>query len=244
VDKKEVRRYAGSMKLPFLLSVPHAGLTIPPEIGELCALTAEDIVADSDEDAAEIYDLEPEVTAFVLCPVARPVVDVNRPAEDRGQDGAFKLITRTPRQPVYHQPPHPAIFDRLRETYHQPYHARLRDSANGVRIGIDCHTMAARRPRADPDKVSERPAICLSNAGCTCPDQLLYAFQRCLEEEFGHLVSLNKPFRGGHTIRSHAPELPWLQIEISRAPFASPTLKRERFLSALRRLASGLSGLA
>ena len=54
------------MKLPFLVSVPHAGLQIPQEVQDICILTPEDIYADSDSGAAEIYyDLETSVKSFI-----------------------------------------------------------------------------------------------------------------------------------------------------------------------------------
>ena len=48
------------MTLPILMSVPHAGLRVPPEAEPYCRLSTSDLLADSDEGAAEIYDLGPE----------------------------------------------------------------------------------------------------------------------------------------------------------------------------------------
>ncbi|RMF80545.1 MAG: N-formylglutamate amidohydrolase, partial [Planctomycetota bacterium] len=45
------------MALPLLLSVPHAGLTVPPEAAPFCILKREDVERDSDEGAREIYAL-------------------------------------------------------------------------------------------------------------------------------------------------------------------------------------------
>ena len=59
------------------------------------------------------------------------------------------------------------------------------------------------------------------------------------QAEFGNNVSVNHPFRGGYITRTHASELPWIQLEISRAPFMNNQEKRER---TLRSLASGLRG--
>jgi hypothetical protein len=57
----------------------------------------------------------------------------------------------------------------------------------------------------------------------------------CLSGYFGVQVSLNKPFRGGFIIRHHSVELPWIQVEFSRAPFTSLFEKRLRFVQALSR---------
>ena len=43
------------MTLPLLISVPHAGLRVPPEVADRCLLTAEEVAADGDVGVAEIY---------------------------------------------------------------------------------------------------------------------------------------------------------------------------------------------
>ena len=54
-----------SERLPILLSVPHAGLGVPPELADYHQLTPEQIAEDGDVQAAEIYwPLRDEVQAF------------------------------------------------------------------------------------------------------------------------------------------------------------------------------------
>ena len=72
------------MTLPLLLSVPHAGLAVPPEAEPYCVLSEREIVEDGDEGAAEIYDLESAVVAFHTTDIARAIVDMNRPEDDIG----------------------------------------------------------------------------------------------------------------------------------------------------------------
>jgi N-formylglutamate amidohydrolase len=43
------------MKLPILVSVPHAGTQIPAELKALTHIAMNDVVKDGDEQAAEIY---------------------------------------------------------------------------------------------------------------------------------------------------------------------------------------------
>lgn len=75
-------------RLPYLISVPHAGLMIPPEVEDRVALTPEEIVRDGDEEAADIYlPLQDHVRAVVTTGIARALVDVNRPEGDLGMDG-------------------------------------------------------------------------------------------------------------------------------------------------------------
>ena len=82
------------MTLPLLLSVPHAGLTIPPEVENLCVLTKKEIIEDGDEGAARIYlPLQKEVYSLVTTDVARAIVDMNRAEEDKSKDGIVKTHT-------------------------------------------------------------------------------------------------------------------------------------------------------
>lgn len=220
--------------LPLLLAVPHAGLEIPPEVAAINRLTPEQITADGDEGAAAIYlPLEREVTTLVTTPVARAFVDMNRAESDIRKDGVVKSHTCWD-VPIYDRPLRNEEIGMLIERYHHPYHERLSRSAEtGVVLGVDCHTMAAVGPPVGPDPGKERPAVCLSDADGTLPRDWLEALRDCFSEAFHHPVSLNVPFAGGHTVRVHADELPWVQLELSRAPYIGIAEKRCAVLSAL-----------
>ncbi len=102
-------------------------------------------------------------------------------------------------------------------------------------MGIDCHTMSETGPPEGPDPGKEHPWICLSNADGTCPRDWFERMGKCLEEQFNGNVSLNNPFKVGYITRSHAAEMPWIQIELSRARVMSNIEKRERVLGAMTR---------
>ena len=92
------------MTLPFLVSIPHAGLSVPPELKGLCILKELDTIKDSDEGASEIYyPLRNEVTAFVTTDIARAIVDMNRKEDDWGKDGVIKTHTCWD-VPIYSEP--------------------------------------------------------------------------------------------------------------------------------------------
>lgn len=228
------------MTLPFLLSVPHAGLAVPPEAAPYCALTDREIAEDGDEGAADIYlGLEPLVAAFHTTDVARAIVDMNRAEDDRRRDGAVKTHTCW-NVPVYREPLPGGVAERLIARYHRPYHRRLTELAAGgaARLAIDCHTMAAHGPPVGPDAGRERPWICLGNRGGTCPDAWIGALKDCFEARIGFKVTINEPFGGGYIARTHAAEMPWLQLEISRAPFRSDAEKSGMVRAALAELAA------
>ncbi len=221
------------MKLPLLISVPHAGLSIPPEVEELCALTPEQIIVDGDEGAVDLYDLESEVVAFVTTDVARAIVDMNRAEDDRRADGVVKTHTCW-NVPVYREFPPERTIEALLAAYHRPYHQMLSELVSDeVLLGIDCHTMAAHGPPIGPDPGQERPHVCISNADGTCSLEWVESLTHSFVQFFGSQVAVNDPFKGAHVIRSHAAECPWIQLELSRAPFMSNAGKRSRILQAL-----------
>lgn len=222
------------MKLPILLSIPHAGRQIPPEAVPYCQLTSEEIAADGDEGAAEFYNIKEHVAAFVTTEIARAIVDMNRAEDDRHTDGVVKTHTCW-NVPVYHTFPPPEVVERLLERYYHPYHAQLTALATAVRLGIDCHTMAPVGPPVAPDPGAERPRVCLSDReGVSLPPGWLDALASCFTAAFDASVALNQPFHGGYTIRAHCHEIPWVQLEVSRAPFLSNADKSHRTLKALR----------
>jgi N-formylglutamate deformylase len=232
------------MALPILVSVPHAGLRVPPEVVSSCLLAPRQIVEDGDEHAAAIYDMAAQVTQYVTTDVARAVVDLNRAEDDRRPDGVVKTHT-CQEAPIWRQPLDEAVIETLLAGCYRPYHARLRALAGrGVRLGADCHTMLAVGPPIGPGPGIERPHVCLGDADGACPPAWLACLARSFREQFGPRVTINEPFRGGHITRSHAAEMPWVQLELSRAPFATDAEKRRRVLHALQAALRRIDALA
>jgi len=221
---------------PLLISVPHAGLRVPPEVRSDCILTKKQVRAESDGGAKEIYGrLRDDVTALVTTDVARVIVDVNRAEDDRRADGVVKTETWR-REPVYDPFPSPAVVKKLLADHYEPYHVQLCEfAATGVRLGIDCHTMEAVGPPIAPDAGAKRPWVCLSNADESCPPQWLAAMAASLEVAFDHPISINKPYPGGYITRSRPGGIPWMQIELSRDPYMSLEEKRRAVREGLHR---------
>ena len=220
------------MKLPVLISVPHAGLNVPPEVQSYCRLDTQQIIEDSDEGADEIYDIASEVTAFITTDIARAVVDVNRALDDRRADGVIKTHTCW-NVPIYNQPLPEPVIQALLQQYYQPYHQQLSTWVNKVKFGIDCHTMATYGPPLGTDPDQPRPLVCLSNADETFPkpwlERLAFYFQQAFDME----ISINMPFKGGFIIKSHGHEMPWIQVEMSRSNVISNEQKRACFWKAI-----------
>ena len=228
------------MRLPFLLSVPHAGWKVPPEVEDICVLSQKEILEDGDVGADEIYyPLKDCVAAFVTTDIGRAIVDLNRTEDDFRKDGVIKTHTCWD-VPVYRAAPSEGLIKRLLEKYYHPFHRQLTCLTNKVKLGIDAHTMAAVGPPVGPDPGKERPPVCISNAGFTCPHTWLESLAACLEESLSLLVSINTPFQGGYIVRSHSAEIPWIQVEYSRAPFLSNEQKSKALLKALSNWSNSL----
>jgi len=225
------------MKLPLFISVPHAGPHIPPEVRDLCLLRRQDILADYDAEARFIYfTLEKYAAGFCTTEIARSVVDLNRAPDNIGNDGVIKSHTCW-NVPVYRKFPDKKLIAVLLERYYFPYHKKL--SAAGynqaIRLGIDCHTMSAVGPPIGPDPGRERPLVCVSNADGSCPQEWIISLANCFGEVFKEKIAVNTPYQGGYITRTHAAEMPWLQIEISQTRTYSNDFKKNCLLEGLQR---------
>ena len=219
-------------KLPLVISVPHAGLRVPAEVEDVCSLSAQEIADDGDGGAAKIYSFQAEVEAFVTTDVARAIVDMNRAPDDRRPDGVVKTHTCW-NVPVYRRPLRESEVEGLLGNYHAPYHDQLSELGRSGQwpLGIDCHTMAESGPPVGPDHGKERPWICLSNGDGTCPPTWIEDLRACFAELLDGPININDPFRGGYVTRSHGAEMPWMQLEMSRAPFLTIDAKRQMVLT-------------
>lgn len=230
---------ANPVKLPLVISVPHAGLRVPEEVAPACALSPAEIAADCDGGSREIYSFAEEAGAFVTTDIARAVVDVNRARDDRRLDGVVKTHTSY-KVAVWDPPLSEAEVEGLLAAYYDPYHARLAELSAAGRwpLGVDCHTMAAVGPPVGPDPSRERPWVCVSNAHGTCPQEWVDTLREGFQQQLDGPVRINDPFRGGYISRSHSAEMPWLQIELSREPYLPHDAKRRVVLSALHHWAA------
>ena len=163
---------------------------------------------------------------------------MNRSEDDRRRDGIVKTHTCW-NVPVYRTPLSDDVAGQLVERYHRPFHRRLTELAAGktARLAVDCHTMAAKGPPVGPDPGKERPWVCLGHGDGTCPRDWIMALKSCFEELLGPNVTINHPFSGGYITRHHSTEMPWLQLELSRAPFHSNPEKGRIVRAALTALA-------
>ena len=235
------------MRLPIAISIPHAGLHVPEEAAAYCQLTHEQIVLDGDEGADVIYAVQDEVAEFITTDIARAIVDLNRPPNDRGPDGVVKSHTIW-NEAIYREPLPEEVIDALLEAYYHPYHIRLDQLTDrgDLLLAVDCHTMAAEAPPIGPNPGSKRPEVCLGNVhGKSFPPEWTLLLQQAFAQQFtGYQVTLNDPFAGGFITRSHGQNFPWIQVEISRAPFMEKSQIRSRVVEALRQSVHNITKLS
>lgn len=231
-----------AVKLPIIVSVPHGGEIIAPEMSDLTLLSQRDIFSDGDPLTREIYDFRNEVAFYYESTIARATVDLNRSPNDLppiNLDGVVKSHTVTGKG-IYRKNriPNKDTLRLLLKKYYTPYHENLREKSRESRLfcGIDCHTMLHKAPIISPIPGRERPFICLSNRGdkrgnrvrgrrLTCPPEMIRSFARILKEQFpaeANNITLNDPFLGGYIVRQHSKNLPWIQIELNRRSYLSP----------------------
>jgi len=230
---------------PILVSVPHGGWKVAEEIADVWALSPRDALHDGDPFTARIYDFADRVAAQLVMEYYRAVVDLNRRPDDiapENPDGVVK--SHTCYNVEVYRPgclPDEELKATLLERYYHPYHERLAAALEtaGVRMAVDCHSMAAVSPPIEADAGTPRPLICLGNLGdargevgepfnrVTCPPEMVRYMADELERVFEHedvdveapaVASANVPFSGGYITQKHGGgTVPLVQIEMSRA---------------------------
>jgi len=251
-------------KLPIIVSVPHGGEIIAPEMSDHALLSRRDIFSDGDPLTREIYDFSGSAIHYFETNIARAVIDLNRAPHDvppGNRDGVVKSHTVTGKD-IYRKNRIPSNDTRRRllKKYHTPYHEGLgkKSKQSGLFCGIDCHTMLDRAPVISSEHGSKRPFLCLSNRGdhrgnrvrgrrLTCPPEMIRSLAHFLIQHFpeeADSIVLNEPFKGGYIVQRHSRHLPWIQIELNRRSYLSDEYYDPANLSVChRRIARLRSGL-
>jgi formiminoglutamase len=246
------------MKAPILVSIPHGGWRVAPELEEIWALSEKDAFFDGDPFTSRIYDFSDRVSAQLVMEYYRAVIDLNRAPDDiapKNPDGVVK--SHTCYNVEVYRPgclPDEAQKQTLLDRYYYPYHRTLARALrrDDVRMGVDCHSMAAVSPPIESDAGTARPLICLGNLGdaqgeltepfnrVTCPPEMILFVADEFSRVFAHedveievpmIASPNIPFSGGYITRQMGDgTTPFLQIEMSRALYLSKAFFDEQTL--------------
>ena len=231
-------------RTPLLVSMPHVGTYLPPQIAARMTALARS-VPDTDWHLAQLYDFLDALGASVLIAThSRYVIDLNRPPDNAnlypGQDttGLCPIDTFS-KAPIY-QPqmaPNDTEISQRVHTYWQPYHQQLQThlqqlrDQHGVALLWDAHSIASVVPRFFSGRLTD---FNLGTAnGASCGSGIGEALRQIAESAPGYSAALNGRFKGGYITRTYgqpAQGIHAVQLELSEitymnedAPFAFRT---------------------
>jgi N-formylglutamate deformylase len=245
---------------PLVVSMPHVGLAIPPDIAGVMTRAAE-ARDDTDWHLETLYDFLEDLGASVLVPVhSRYVVDLNRPADGRtlypGQDNTPVCPVDTfDRVPLY-QPgrePDEGETQRRLQTYWRPYHAALADELarvrdeHGTALLWDAHSVRSVVPRFFEGRL---PDLNFGTVGgSSCGPGLGELMLDIARSHGQYSAVLNGRFVGGFVTRSHARPgdgIHAVQLELSQItymdeapPYAFDPVRADALRPLLRSLLQG-----
>ncbi len=197
---------------PLLISVPHDGIHVPPEI--LGRMTPEGTaLPDTDWHVAELYGFARELGANMLVAnYSRYVVDLNRPATDEALYEGQVATGLCPQQTfagegIYRSAPavDAEVAERVAK-YWRPYHDRIAQTLDTLREKFgyallwDAHSIASEVPRLFD---GELPALNIgTNGGRSCGHEMESAvFAAAEQSDYSHV--LNGRFQGGFITRHY-----------------------------------------
>ncbi|MBX3479872.1 MAG: N-formylglutamate deformylase [Caulobacter sp.] len=217
---------------PLIVSIPHAGTVIPPEIAP--ALVSHDLaIHDADWFIGELYAFAVDLGATVVrTNISRTAIDVNRDPSGvslyPGQATTGLCPTETfDNVPLYHpgRAPHAAEIARRRISYFTPYHDALEAEIDRLRlihpaiVLFDAHSIRSLVPRLFD---GELPALNLgTNSGASAGPGAVEVAERALARSgFSHVS--NGRFKGGWITRHYGnPDggVHALQLEIAQRAY-------------------------
>jgi N-formylglutamate amidohydrolase len=196
-----------AVEIPLLVSIPHTGTFVPPEI--TAQFVDENVAAGLMTDWAlhELYSFLPALGVDVIHATHhRFVVDLNRPPDARPlYPGRFEtgLVPTLSFQgePIWRRPPSATEISRRLEQFHRPYHAALERRLNEkvARFGhcylIDAHSVESRASRLHGALTDD---VYLGDRDRRTCDPTFTDRVSALFQAQGLKVSLNEPYKGGY----------------------------------------------
>ncbi|KKW68593.1 N-formylglutamate amidohydrolase [Lampropedia cohaerens] len=224
---------------PLLISMPHSGTYVPPQI--LARLTEEARqLPDTDWHLPQLYAFARQLDASILIAThSRYVIDLNRPPDGAslypGQSVTglcpIDSFDDTPLYARAEDQPDEAEIAARRTAIWQPYHARLREeldrikARHGIAILWDAHSIRSVLPRFFRGKL---PDLNIGTAdGASCAPALAEQLLAIARQAPGHDSVLNGRFKGGHITRHYGhPDQGFhaVQLEMTQACYMQESL--------------------
>jgi N-formylglutamate deformylase len=216
--------------VPLLVSIPHMGTEIPPELRGDYVPRALD-VEDTDWHLDRLYAFARDLGASVLqATVSRYVIDLNRPPDDTPMYPGAANTELCPTRfftgdPLYREGrvPSPEEKARRRTTYWQPYHHALQEelarlkARHGQVLLWDAHSIRAEIPWLFEGRL---PDLNIGTADGRSADPAIaqaVAAAAARRPEFTHVV--NGRFKGGYITRRYgqpAQQVHAVQLEMGQ----------------------------
>jgi N-formylglutamate deformylase len=232
------------LRLPFVISLPHASSLIPARLRPAIALTDVEVEESTDVGSQEIFGRLP-ARKVLSAEWTRLIVDLNRDASQRDAKGVIAQVDYCGRA-IYREGAFPdeEEFQQRLERYYLPFHRRLTESLEDPHVKglFDCHSLYGTGPSESPDPGEKRSDITLGNTGdragnalssweeTTCAAETLHRIRKAFETQ-GFSVALNYPYSGGFITRCYGEKLVRqgklaVQIEINQDLFCDPGMMR------------------
>ncbi len=154
-----------SPKIPVLIVIPHAGLTIPEELSGYEDVTAFNIFFESDSGADVLFSAKADAGSVIKSEISRLFVDMDRefrmlyPSTD---DGVIKARTSMNRS-IFRNGCYPdeIAISNILKRYYFPFHEKIRNTLKENEIGfiLECHTHTAVGPDNSSDRGRPRPLV-------------------------------------------------------------------------------------
>jgi N-formylglutamate deformylase len=198
---------------PLLVSMPHVGTGLPPDIA--CRLTPAALeLADTDWHLPLLYDFVAALGGTLLIATqSRYVVDLNRPPDGSSLYPGMTTTGLVPAETFRGEPlyrdglPDDAEVAARREQWWRPYHATLSDELQRLRathprvVLWDAHSIASVLPRFFEGRL---PDLNFGTAdGASCDPGLIEAVLAPVRAQQDFSWVLNGRYKGGHITRSH-----------------------------------------
>ncbi len=218
--------------IPLMISNPHSGTFIPPEIAE--SMTAAALIKrDTDWFLSRLYDFPILADAAILkANVSRYVIDLNRPRDNASLYPGQQTTGLCPRitfrqEPIYRsgsEPDETELKKRV-EHYWQPYHDQLNAELDrlvekfGYVVLLDVHSIAQRVPMLFEGSIPDFNFG--TNHGQSCGPSLQRAIAEFAQTIEGYSSVTNGRFVGGYITRLYGekPHVEAVQLELNRSTY-------------------------
>jgi len=218
---------------PLLISLPHSGTYVPPELAERLEPSVRDL-PDTDWFVPRLYDWHRELGASIIeATHSRFVVDLNRPPDGAPLYPGQRETTVCPfdtfgGEALYasgDEPTATEVADRL-DRYWHPYHERIAThtralvARHGYCVLWDAHSIHATVPGLFMGRL---PDLNLGTAdGRSCSPARARAVAERLSRQSGFTHVVNGRFKGGYITRHYGNPgdgVDALQLEIAQAAY-------------------------